>query len=170
MGGRRRGAEVHSRVNCRHQLITKGCLRKVSGHFRASYAGATVSRRRWPEQPALPCRRSPARPRFRALPWPCTSPSSIPSATPHRQAAAPGTATGQRLRQGRVIQSGRLGQGPPGAGNHPRRRSAWPAQARRHDRGGHLGQHRRGAGDGRCARGYKFVATMVETFRWSVAN
>ena len=50
-------------------------------------------------------------------------------------------------RQGGVPQPGRLGQGPHRAADDSGRRGVGRAQARRHDRGAHLGQHRRRAGD-----------------------
>ena len=47
------------------------------------------------------------------------------------------------------LNPGGSGQGPGGAGDHPRRRGEGAAAARRHDRRGHRRQHRHRAGAGR---------------------
>ena len=62
-----------------------------------------------------------------------------------------------RARQGGVLQPGRLGQGPHRAADYRGRGGVRRAQARRHDRGTHLGEHRSGAGDSRGRRGYRCV-------------
>ena len=96
--------------------------------------------RRRPRQPAPPHRRRPRQPASRhgtaaAPPLTRLSPAA-PLSAGRQDFGQAQPVPGRRVRQVRVLQPARVGQGPPRARHHPGRRGARRAQAGRHRRRG----------------------------------